>query len=408
MKIFKLAVALVLLAAVASCGRPPGAGGARGRPAVPGPTLAQQQSQARTVSIVVLGPHSLEGGLQASGALLPREDTAIFPQINGYRVVRVLTDEGQWVQGGQTLAVLDDTLLRSQVAQQEALVAQQAVQADRARSEAARVNGLDDEGVLSQEAVQGRRFAARAAAAQAAAQRAQLADLRTRLGQLAIRAPYAGLVIERTVRVGDIAAAGSPWFRIARGGEVELAADVAESSLSSLSPGTPATVTLADGTQVQGTVRLVSPRVDATTRLGRVRVTLPVRPDVRSGGFARATFTGASVAALTTPETAVRYDAGGAAVMVVDANNRVTRQPVTTGRRGGGYVELLTGPPAGTKVVSRFASMLVVGDIIRPVLDPTYSAVPAPMTAPGAPMPIAAHPGAPLAVPARPAPARAP
>ena len=54
--------------------------------------------------------------------------------------------------------------------------------------------------------------------------------------------------------------------------------------------------------------------------------------------------------------------------MVVAADNRVTRVPITTGQRGGGYVEIVTGPPAGTRVVAKYATMLVNGETIRPVL----------------------------------------
>jgi HlyD family secretion protein len=41
--------------------------------------------------------------------------------------------------------------------------------------------------------------------------------------------------------------------------------------------------------------------------------------------------------------------------------------PVTTGQRGGGFVELLTGPRDGAQVVDRAGAMLVPGDFVRPV-----------------------------------------
>jgi HlyD family secretion protein len=407
---FWLIAGLAGLVALGGCGRrsegAPGGPGARGGgpggrapAAARAPTLAEQQAQARTVTVVTVQERALEGGLEASGTLIPREDVAVFPQVSGYRVLRLLADEGQYVSQGQALAVLDDTLLRAQIDQQASLLAQQRVVAERARAEAARVNGLDDTGVLAVEQIQARRFAARSAAAQANAQAASLRDLQTRRGQLTVRAPYGGLILERNVRAGDIASAGgNPWFRIARSGEVELAADVAESALAGLSPGTPVTVTLASGEQVTGSVRLVSPRVETTTRLGRVRISLPVRPDVRAGGFARASFNGIGRPALVVPETAVRYDAAGAAVMLLGPNNRVTRTAVTTGRRGGGYVELLTGPPAGSRVVSRFAAMLVSGDIVRPVLQPQPAGPPPALNAPVRPGP-GASPAAPAAGP---------
>jgi HlyD family secretion protein len=261
---------------------------------------------------------------------------------------------------------MDDTLLRAQLDQQVALAEQQKVAAERAEAEAARVKGLDSKGILAQEQIDSRRFAAMSARAQAAAQTAAVGDVRTREALMTVRAPYNGLVIERNVRPGDMSAGANPWFRIAKDSQIELAADVGEDALDKIRIGDPVEVTLADGAKVEGRVRLISPRVDANTKLGRVRISLPVRPDIRAGGFASAAFLGASRSGLAVPETAVRYDANGAAVMVVGPDDRVSRVQVSTGQRGGGYVELLTGPPAGSRVVERAGAMLVPGDVIRP------------------------------------------
>src|ERR1700686_2094891 len=109
------------------------------------------RQQARAVSVVAVAPREIQGGLIASGALIPREDIAVFPQLTGYRVAKVLVDVGARVAAGQPLVQLDDTLLRAQLAQQTALAVQQAALADEADAQAARVKGLDGEGLLSQE-----------------------------------------------------------------------------------------------------------------------------------------------------------------------------------------------------------------------------------------------------------------
>lgn len=332
-------------------------------------TSDSARAQARTVSVVAVQPREIEGGLVASGSLVPREDTAIFPQVTGYRVAEVLADEGSTVRAGQPLARMDDTLLKAQVAQQAALLAQQTVAAERAEAEAARVKGLDAKGVLSQEQIDARRFAAAAARAQANAQAAALNDVKTREALLTLRAPYDGLVIERNVRVGDEGSAANttPWFRMAKQSQIELAADVGENALDKLRIGDRAEVTLADGQKVEGKIRLISPRVDASTKLGKVRISLPVRSDIRAGGFASAVFVSPARSALAVPETAVTYDADGAAVMVVGADGRISRVTVVTGQRGGGWVELQSGPQAGSRVVQKAGAMLVPGDIVRPV-----------------------------------------
>ena len=158
------------------------------------------------------------------------------------------------------------------------------------------------------------------------------------------------------------------------GPEVPIISGVAHDSTESLAtvrrvpnePGMAAKVTLANGEVVVGSIRLVSPRVDANTKLGKVRILLPLNPNIRAGGFARATFEGGGRPVLVVPETAVRYDANGAAVMVVGADNRVRRVAVRTGAHGDGFVELISGPAQGARVVLRAAAMMVEGDTIRP------------------------------------------
>lgn len=342
------------------------------------PEAEAKAERARTVTVVKVEARPISGALAASGSLIPREEAAVTPEVNGYRVARVLVDAGANVKAGQTLAVLDGVLLASQVEQQRAAAAQAAVQAEQAEAQAARVEGLDGQGVLSQEQLETRRFQARAARATANAQAAALKDAETRQRKLNVTAPVSGLVLERNVRPGDLAAAGAtPWFRIAENGVIELEAEMAEPDLARVRVGQVATVTLPSGAVVDGRVRLISPQVDAQTKLGTVRLTLPVRPDVRAGGFGRAVFGATAASGLTVPETAVRYDADGASVMVIGADNKVKRVAVETGARGDGLVVLTKGPPAGSRVVRNAAAFLLDGDLVQPVEGAVKPSAPA-------------------------------
>jgi HlyD family secretion protein len=174
----------------------------------------------------------------------------------------------------------------------------------------------------------------------------------------------------------------TPWFRIARDSEIELAAQLSESDLAKVRPGQHAEVTLPSGMTVAGTVRLVSPQVDPQTKLGVVRVRLPVERENRAGGFGRAVFTDVTGMVQAVPETSVRYDADGAAVMVVGGDNRVHRALVQTGQRGGGLVQLIKGPAAGTRIVQNAAAFLLDGDLIKPSdVAVATAAPPAPVAA---------------------------
>ena len=390
---WKGAALLLALAAapLAACG-----GGEGEAQAQAGAGEAASAEAPRAVRVTRVETRPLAGGLSVSGVLVAREEAAVGTEIAGYRIARVLADEGQYVRQGQTLAVLDPTLINADVSTQQAQVTraeasvaqaqaalQQAqVQAAQAQGEAARVAGLDGQGVLSQEAIEARRSAAasaraavgssqaavNAARADAAAARAQLQQIQTRRSRTSIASPVAGRILERTARPGDIAGVGTPLFRIARGGLVELDAEVPEAQLANVRPGDIAQVSLPGGGQVTGNVRYIDPTIDPQTRLGRARIALPAREDLRLGGFATATLSGVGRAARVVPEAAVRFTAEGAAVYIVTADRTVRRVPVRTGERAGGMVELLEGPGEGALVILGGSAFVLEGDKVRPQL----------------------------------------
>jgi HlyD family secretion protein len=351
-----IAAALLLTLGLAGCAKKPA-------------PVADDRANARSVRVGQVEMRPLSGGLSTSGVLVSREEAAVNSELGGYRVAKVYVEAGARVALGQPLAQLDDTLLKAQIAQQTALVAQQQVAAEQADKQAKNVAGLDNQGVISSEQIDQRRFQARSSHAALQAQIAQLNDLKTREARLTIRAPVAGLVLERNVRPGDISAVGgaTPMFRMARDSLVELEAQVDEGSMAGIRVGDPVQVAVPDGAVITGHVRLIDPNIDAQTKLGKVRVALPVRADLRPGGFGRAVFVGLSRTVPAAPETAIRYDANGASVMVVGADDRVSQVPVRTGDHSAGYAELIQGPPAGSRVLLGAAAFVLPGDSVRPV-----------------------------------------
>jgi HlyD family secretion protein len=272
------------------------------------------------------------------------------------------------VRAGQPLVQLDPTLIEAKIAQARAQLAQARAQASQAQTEADRVQGLDGTGVLSDEQITARRNQAGGSNAAAKAAQAQLQDLLTQRTQMTIRAPVSGVVLERLARPGAVASAsGDPLFRIARDRRIELDAEIPEDALSAIGPGTKARVSLPSGLQIEGTVRLVSPRVDPRTKLGRARISLPANPQIRAGGFARAEFQRVPRMAAAVPESAMQYEAGGSSVMMVGADNRVRARTVKTGTRADGWVELIDGPPADTRVALGGGAFLLDGDLVEPV-----------------------------------------
>lgn len=317
-----------------------------------------------SVTVASVAMREIAGSLTASGRLLPQEEVVVAADLSGFRVARVSAEEGDYVRRGQVLAMLDDSLLRSQIDQMRASLAQQQVAAEQARAQAVRVDGLDGQGVLSREAIENRRFSLRSTQAAVAATRAQLDELLVHRDHLTIRAPTDGRVLERLVRPGQSSSSGDTLFRLARGGLIDLHAELSEADLAHLSVGDPAEVTLPSGRKLAASVRLLGARVDGQTGTAIARVALPPDRELRQSGFAQARFTrGTSV--LSVPEAAVNFDADGASVNVIDREGRVRRQSVRTGRRGTGLVEIIQGPPAGTRVAVRGSAFALEGDKVR-------------------------------------------
>ena len=107
-----------------------------------------------------------------------------------------------------------------------------------------------------------------------------------------VTAPADGLVSRRTARIGGMrrGRSASRCSASSPRGEIELDAEVTETRAGQdQRRARRPTIEVAGVGDVDGTVRLVSPEVDKTTRLGRVRIFLGDDPTLRIGAFARGT-----------------------------------------------------------------------------------------------------------------------
>jgi HlyD family secretion protein len=360
-----------LAVAVASLALAAGLAGSCGQKPAPAAALkeAPEAGAAMSARIARVEVRELSDEVISTGRLVVREEAAVGSEIPGYVVADVLADEGDWVRKGQPLARLDDTLLRAQIAQVEASLAQQEAVAAFRESQARRADELAASGAFSVELVEQRRMEAMSARAAVTASKAQVDEMKTRQSRMILRAPVTGRVLQRNIRPGEISGAGaaSPYFRIARDGLIELDAEAPDSRLASLKVGERAVVTLASGLSIEGKIRFISPRIEQATGLGKARIELPFDEGLRPGGFAEATFSGVRRTALSVPASAVRYQSGGPSLLMLDDANRVTGVPVRLGERFGDYIEILEGPPAGSRILATGTAFVLDGDVVRPV-----------------------------------------
>ena len=320
------------------------------------------------VTVIVPGRQDVPAVISATGSLAARRDLPVGVPGEGGQVVRVLAEPGQWVRAGQTLAIIDRSVQSQESAQLAAQIEVNRADLRLAQSELDRAQALVSRGFISQADLDRKRATRDAAAARVRVAQAQLGASRARIGRLDVRAPAAGLVLDRNVEAGQVVGGGSgPLFRIAQGGEMEVLARLPQTDLARLSVGVPATVTPVGSDQsYQGQVWQVSPIIDPQTRQGEARVLVPYNRELRPGGFASVEIRAGSTTAPLLPESAVLTDDAGTYVMIVGPNDTVVRRPVRIARVTDGGVVIGEGLSGNEQVVASAGAFLNAGERIRP------------------------------------------
>lgn len=347
------------------------------------------------INVVPAEKAGFEETILVTGSLTPREEILVSPQIEGLRIEEILVDEDDTVATGQVLAKLSDGTVKAQLAQLQAALARadaaiaqagsQIVQAEATKKQAdsafERAKELLQSRVSSQAVYDEREAAARNAAASLAlakdgllvaeAQKkeaeARIAEAELRLSYTEIRAPKAGLVSQRNAKLGSLAAAtADPMFRIIADGEIELDAEVPEIYLPRLEKGQTARIEVAGLAPVTGELRLISPEVNRSTRLGKVRIFIGKADNLRIGTFARAIINTSSKQGLGVPLSSILNREGNETVLVVK-DGRVETRKVTVGIRNGTTAEIIEGLNEGELVVLRSGTLLRNGDQVRPI-----------------------------------------
>lgn len=305
-------------------------------------------------------------GYSGTATLEAEADAEVVARVGG-QVERLLVEEGQRVAAGQLLAVLDGRQLR--------------LQADQARAQLAKLERdyrrqveLNQKGLIAAGAFEGLRYDLdnlRAAH--------QLATLQ--LSYTELRAPFAGVVAQRHVRVGQNLQVGALAFRVVNADLLQAQVHVPEWQLARLAAGQGASLQIdaLAGRRYEARVTRVSPTVDAQT--ATFKVTLQVadpRRELRPGMFARVGIVFERRAqALAVPQAALLEDDAGPAVYIVD-HGKAVRRALRVGLIEAGAIEVQSGLDGTEQVVVVGQSGLKEGNAVRIVALEAVPAAPPP------------------------------
>jgi len=325
---------LLILAAVAACKKAQSAGGGPGGPGGPGggpPAMPVEAAAARSDTVV--------DAILATGQIEAFQSIELRPEVEG-RLVQILVREGALVGRGIPLFKIDDAELKAQTAQVEA-------ERDLARQSLARTRDLLSQKASSQAELE------RAEATMRSTE-AQLNRLKVRLDRTLVRAPFAGVMGQRFVSLGDYVTSDTRLAALQTVSPQRASFQVPERYAEQLKPGLEVTFRVASlpGREFTGKVDFVDPVVQLPGRTILVKAQVPnPRRELQAGMFIEARLaTAIRPNAVVIPEDAVLPLQGTNFVWVV-ADGKATRRQVELGVRTPGFVEVKSGVQHQEQVV---------------------------------------------------------
>ncbi|MFZ6870854.1 efflux RND transporter periplasmic adaptor subunit [Undibacterium sp. Di27W] len=322
--------------------------------------------------------------LTANGSVAAWQEALIGSEATGLRIQELHANIGDVVQRGQLLASFASETVKADLALAQASLAEAQANLADAAANAERTRALQTSGALSAQQVGQYLTAEQTAKARVESARASVEAQQLRVRHTRVLAPDRGIITARAATLGSVVGNGAELFRMIRQGRLEWRAEVTASEMAKIVQGTEAIVTAPGGAQWKGKVRVVSPTVDAQTRMGLVYVDLV--PDANStskpqpataslafkpGMYAKGEFVMGSSQALTIPQQAVVVRDGFSYAFRVNPDGHVTQIKLQTGRRvsnaQGDLVEVVSGLNADSTVVSSGAGFLNDGDTVKVV-----------------------------------------
>ena len=286
----------------------------------------------------------------APGSVISRMDAKVASEQSG-RVVRV-AEVGDVVQAGAALAVLDDTTLRLREQEHVAELARIQAQLDLASRQEQRYAQLAAQQTIARSQYEQLRAERDTLVQDRARAQALLAQTRHQRAQMTVRAPFAGVVAERSVQLGEYVAGGAAVARLVDTGTREVRVRAPVDLAKFLAVGTPVLVRV-DGKEQAHPVSAFVPVGDEASRQLELRIALgnelvPVGSAVEVGMPSDAPRRVVAV-----PRDAVILRREGDFVLRVGADGKAERLPVKSGTEVGDLVEVSGAVRPGDRLVVR-------------------------------------------------------
>jgi RND family efflux transporter MFP subunit len=302
--------------------------------------------------------------------LKSRDSAVIMPEVEG-RITEIRVHSGEHVTAGQVLLEIDPRKQQATVNSQEHNRAAQEASLQYAQQQFDRTKGLADAGVVSKQDLDQARSARDAADAQLHSLDAQVQEQQVQLHYFKVVAPWAGIVGDVPVRVGDRVTTSSTLTTVDKPGSLEAYIYVPIERSGDIKMNLPVQIVDSEGKAIADSrVSFISPEVDNTTQGVLVKATIANHSDkLRTDQFIRARVVWGMHQGPVVPVLAVSRIGGQYFAFIAEDQNGKTvahQKPLRVGDMIGNNYVVLDGVKNGDKIIVSGTQFLVDGMPVIP------------------------------------------
>lgn len=341
-------------------------------------TVEPKRQEVTGVTLAQITPAMIDSYYETAGTVKPKTSSIISARTMGsVRAVKVR--EGERVKAGQTLLLLDDRdaaqrFAGAQAGHNEALRGRDEAAQRRSLADVTykRYRNLGDEKVISlqeMDQIESQKKVAdigyqRAEEAVSRA-RAQLEEARINKTFSSITAPFSGLITEKKIEEGSLAAPGTPLLVLEDTSSYRVDVYLDERLGQKVKVGIPVPVVLtAEGRQITGKLGEIVHTVDPATRTFLAKVFV-ADPSLRSGLFVRVLIPEGKKEALLAPRSAVVEKGQLTGLYVVDDKGIMTYRIVKLGQAYGDRIEILSGLRPNERIAVAGLEKAIDGGVVK-------------------------------------------
>ncbi len=300
-----------------------------------------------------------------------RRVATIQPQVDG-TLTRILVKSGDHVKAGQVLMTIDPLKQQATVDQQQSTEAQKKALLDYTQREAERQRALFQSGVTSKHDFESAEQAYENAKADWEASKAARVTQQRQLDYYHLTAPFAGVVEDIPVRVGDYVSPTTLLTTVDENAELEAYVYIPTEKAGDIKMGLPIQIVNSAGELLESTkINFISRQVD--NALQGILVKAPIKSSLdrfRNAQLVKARVVWSTAPAPTVPVLAVSRIGGQSFVYVVTQGEQGTvakQRAVTLGDTIGNNYAVLGGLQQGDKVIISGIQFLVDGVPVQPI-----------------------------------------